>query len=288
MNSSQNQTKLIAYVDESGRHDKTGKQKGSGQIILAGWLDWSAKWLVFCSDWRNILEKYQASYFHFTEWADASAVIRKRREASSSFNSNPYKGWSLEKLDNFLYELAAIAGSGDKLIIGVWLPTKIFDGLKKHPEFSNQPLKSSDPYRQCLHKFFEEFIKDVEKQWRYWKEPVSFVFDQNDDEDWNDAVTSAFTEAKARDSRIAQLTFADKKLSPYLPLQAADMLAYRQRQLLEKMLNPNVSFPKLSKLDDQLIKPSYLKSSPEYVVKTLLDSKNIISIRSLLNKGEIK
>ena len=279
--------KLTAYIDESGRHDKTGRQRGSGQIIMAGWLDWSDKWLVFSSNWQSVLDKYQAPFFHFTEWADASAVIRKKRESSSSFNTNPYKDWSVEKLDNFLYELADLAGSGNKLIVGVWLPTKTFNEFKKHPDFSKHPFKSSDPYRQCLHRFFEEFKNDVEKQWRYWKEPVSFVFDQNDDKDWIDAVTNAFDEAKNRDSRIAKLTFADKKVSAHLPLQAADMLAYRQRQILEKMLNPKETFPKMSNLDNRLIKPSYLKSSPEYIAKTFLDSKNITGLRSLIGSGEI-
>jgi hypothetical protein len=33
--------KIAAYVDESGRHDKTGRQEGAAQIIVAGWVDWA-------------------------------------------------------------------------------------------------------------------------------------------------------------------------------------------------------------------------------------------------------
>src|ERR1017187_4802529 len=93
---------LVAYVDESGRHDRTGKQKGSGQIVVCGWVDWRSNWLAFCREWQSILRKYDATYFHFVEWAEASRVARNVKNPSSSFSKNPYRGWSLEKLDAFL------------------------------------------------------------------------------------------------------------------------------------------------------------------------------------------
>jgi hypothetical protein len=31
--------KIAAYLDESGSHDKTGKEKNSGQIVVCGWVD---------------------------------------------------------------------------------------------------------------------------------------------------------------------------------------------------------------------------------------------------------
>ncbi|HTB85287.1 MAG TPA: DUF3800 domain-containing protein [Candidatus Sulfotelmatobacter sp.] len=281
MNANYNQPKLTAYIDESGRHDKSGKQPGSGQIIVAGWLDWSDNWPGFCQRWQTILEKYQAPYFHFTEWADASAVIRKKREPSSSLLENPYRNWDLNKLDNFLYELADLAGSGDKLNVGIWLPTRVFAETTK--VFPKNPFKSNDPYRQCLYTFFEVFIQDVEAQWRYWQEPVAFYFDQNDDDDWTNAVSDAFSEAKKGDVRIGELKFVCK--TNHLAIQAADMVVYRLRQLLEKMLNPKESFPKLSKLDDRLIKPAHLRSSPDYKIKTLFDANNIQYIRSMKGVG---
>lgn len=71
--------KVVAYIDESGRHSKTASQPGSGQIVVAGWADSPKNWNKFCSQWQTILKDFDAPYFHFYEWADASATIRTGR-----------------------------------------------------------------------------------------------------------------------------------------------------------------------------------------------------------------
>ena len=83
---------------------------------------------------------------------------------------------------------------------------------------------------------------------------MSFVFDQNSDPTWNRAVAYAHALAKKNDSRIAGLTFADKKIMPHLPLQAADMLAYRFNQIARKFVDPNVS-PAAKEADMLMMKP---------------------------------
>jgi len=255
--------KLAAYVDESGRHDRTGKQKGSGQIVVSGWVDRRDNWCEFCGQWQSILDKYSAHYFHFAEWADASATIRTGRNPSSSFSKNPYRGWSLEKLDAFLYELAALAGAGQKIFVGGFISTRDFSEAKKHPEYSRF-APASDPYQACLNQFFKTFAMEVQQQWPHWKESVSFFFDQNDDKEWNHSVQDAFMAAHNRDSRIAELSFADKKIYPHFPLQAADMIAYRFRQIVENFTDPDI-YSNPSKLDDLLIKAVFERSSPSYL-----------------------
>src|SRR6266436_1804540 len=113
--------KTAVYVDEAGKHDKTGKQIGSGCVVVSGWVDWRDNWAEFCIQWQSILDKYHTTKFHFQEWAYASRIVRSGRSPSSSFDDNPYKGWSWEKLDSFLYELAAIAGGGQKLFVGGYI-----------------------------------------------------------------------------------------------------------------------------------------------------------------------
>ena len=128
--------KIAAYVDESGRHDKTGKQKGSSQIVVSGWVDWRDNWSKFCDQWQSILIKYGATEFHFQEWAYASRIVRTGQIPSASFHENPYRGWNLEKLDGFLYELAELAGGGQKLFVGGFISTRDFDEAKKHPAYT--------------------------------------------------------------------------------------------------------------------------------------------------------
>lgn len=269
--------KITAYVDESGRHDRTGKQIGSGKVVVAGWVDWRDNWEKFCNQWKSVLRKYDVRYFHFSEWADASAVARNVRPPSSSFSGNPYKGWSLDKLDAFLYEMAELAGGGQKLFVGGFISTKDFVEAKKYPEYSRF-APAPDPYQACLNQFFESFATEVRQQWPYWKEPVAFVFDHNDDSEWNHTVQSAFAASKRRDHRIAKLTFEDSKILPHLPLQAADMLCYRMRQIAEKFTDSKI-LPNPSRLDDLLIKPCFERATPSYLQATLGDFLSLLPLR---------
>jgi len=68
--------------------------------------------------------------FIFTEWRTASAVARKTREPGSTFKNNPYRDWAEQKLDGFLIELAMLAGSGNKLLVGGSVYTKVFHDEK--------------------------------------------------------------------------------------------------------------------------------------------------------------
>jgi hypothetical protein len=270
--------KIAAYVDESGRHDRTGKEIGAGQIVVCGWVDWADHWATFCNQWQSILNKYGAeTYFHFAELAYASRIIRTKKTPSESFQKNPYREWNLETLDSFLYELAELAGGGQKLFVGGFISTRDFNEAKKHPAFSHF-APAHDPYRACLNQFFESFATEVQQQWPYWNDPVSFIFDRNDDKDWNHAVKDAFWAAKKGDSRIAELTFADKTIPSHLPLQAADMLAYRVRQLVENFTDPEV-ITNPSKLDDLLIRPSFSRATPSYMDAAFGDYSSRLPLR---------
>jgi len=90
--------KLAAYIDESGRHDKTGQKQGSASIIVGGWVDKYENWPEFCRKWQAVLKKYDVPYFHFYEWVDAVAVARKKRKPSSSFAKNPCRNLTFQKL----------------------------------------------------------------------------------------------------------------------------------------------------------------------------------------------
>jgi hypothetical protein len=79
---------IAAYLDESGSHDRTGKEKNAGQIVVCGWVDWASNWITFNEQWQSILKKYGAEYFHFVEWAEASRVVRNVKKPNSSFDKN--------------------------------------------------------------------------------------------------------------------------------------------------------------------------------------------------------
>jgi hypothetical protein len=56
--------KVVAYIDESGTHDETGRQKGSTVAVVAGLVDHRDCWDKFCKDWQSVLNKYSAPFFH--------------------------------------------------------------------------------------------------------------------------------------------------------------------------------------------------------------------------------
>src|SRR6185369_16900006 len=110
--------KVVAYVDESGCHDRTGRLEGSSVAVMTGFVALRDEWAEFCPKWQSVLNKHDAQFFHFYDWSTASRVLRNIIKPPSRFLSNPYKDWTLAKLDDFFYELAEIAGSGDKIIAG--------------------------------------------------------------------------------------------------------------------------------------------------------------------------
>jgi hypothetical protein len=225
---------IVAYADDSGTHDETGVQKGSREAILGGVVACREDWVPFCEQWQRVLNKYDVEFFHFREWSTASAVARKIREAPSDFSKNPYRNLDEKHLNSFLIELAVIAGSGNKLIVGGSVYTRRVHELKRKGEF---PVDAY-PYQVCVKQFFEEFAGMIQMQRAPWKrQPVHFFFDQSDNKQWIHAVIDTFCDYQKQHPKWQTPTFRDKKQRPYLPLQAADMVAYRLRYITEKWVD---------------------------------------------------
>ena len=181
------------------------------------------------------------------------------------------------KAKAFLYELAALAGSGEKLFIGNFVSTGDFYEAKKHPIYApTAPAKG--PYEACISGFFESFSIQVQQQWPEWKEPVAFFFDQNDDPKWRHDILEAFAASKKKDPRMATLDFVDSKVSPNFPVQAADMLCYRFRQIAEGFLDPD-ALPDPSHLDYLLIRPILLRATTEYTQGMVDESLSVLPLR---------
>lgn len=220
--------KIVVYADESGTHDPTGAKKGSREGIIGGIAAIREDWTVFCREWRRVLNDYSVLYFHFYEWADASAVARKTKKPSSDFANNPYRHLDLSQLNELLVALAKIAGSGNKIIVGGSVYTQLFHKAK----FSGDIPPNADPYEHCMDQFFESVVGLIGHQRPPWKKlPISFFFDQTDNDVWIKALNNRFRFYQKQYSTFREIAFADKKIEPHLPLQAADMVAYRMRQI---------------------------------------------------------
>jgi len=274
--------KIVVYADESGTHDKTGTSKGSKQAIIGGFIAPREDWTVFCRAWKSILNNYQAPYFHFREWSDASAVARKVRLPSSDFKKNPYRGWESKKLDEFVLALAKIAVSGNKLVVGGALHTNRFHKAKLEGDIL--PNANLVEYHACH--FFISVIGAINIQRPPWKNmPVSFFFDQSGDEKWEHAILDKFRFYQLKHPTFKDLAFSNKKETPHFPLQAADMIAYRTRQIMQKFADGDDYMQSWPALDDILFKSDnynlstsealldFIKKELNYVLPIAVDRK---------------
>ena len=260
---------IEVYADESGTHDPTGRQPGSEAAIVAGFAATMDDWKPFCIDWQRILTGYRAPYFHFRQWRDAEVVARTNRKPSKDFDRNPYRDWSLEKLKAFAVELAKVAGSGNKLIVKNPVDTKtIYESKLKG---NNTGI--DDPYKWCVKGFFRHYSSIVGTERAPWKRmPVKFIFDDPPpkEKQWRGAIVDAYEDYRGEHPRT---TFAfGNKLDPQmLPLQAADMLAYRTRFIAGKWIGEETSGA-WKELDIPLFKPlfAYMERHKAEVIREYL------------------
>jgi hypothetical protein len=206
----------VAYLDESGTHDPQGKKKGAEVPVIAGYMATVDEWSDFCPHWKAILDKYNAPFFHYFELLD--------RDERMTNPDSPYYGWDDEKVEAFEYEMAEIAGRQIPLI-GHY-------HLKEHKQrFSADNTYS---YAYVMEIFFRDFVKKVGEHYPLLDCEITFFLDQNSDPRWRHAFDETITEYRKQYSWIGEHSFPDKKKERHLPLQAADMIAYRARRLAAK------------------------------------------------------
>ena len=228
--------KVTIYADESGIHDKTGKQPGSKAIALAGFLGLDDDWAKFSGEWESILKQENVPCFHFSEFAD--------KKNHSKDKSWPYYNWSEIRRDNFLFELANLIKKRAQFPVGSCYSISNFN------KFSPQEKEQlGDPYRNCVVLFFQAFCGEMGMRWDLYRgEKISFVFDQTKDLKWRTTIQEVFNLFKTKTifgQMMGEITFQDKKV--HLPLQAADLNVYRLRQFYEKRATGII--PPFTKLD---------------------------------------
>lgn len=223
--------KLVAYADES----HSGRD--SEVLIIAGWIALLDEWSHFSVAWQKVLGRYAAPYFHFREWADASAVVRGKRRGSSEFQKkNPYREWDQSKLDAFLSDLVDVAASGEALMIGGYVPaTKLAE--EKAAGLSSTPSSAEE---LCIQHFFHSVVSTLDRgRSPLRRQPITFVFDNSDDPQWRRTLKDAFDSSRLKHRHFKEMSFASRK--DHLPLQAADMAAYRIRQRMENLVTLDLS-----------------------------------------------
>jgi len=232
---------LEAYADETGTHDDTGRQPGSEVAGVCGYIAWADDWQKFCGEWQQVLASHGVRRFHFAEFADVTNGPRKP--------DWPYRGWSNEKRDSFLNTLAIIAGKRIQRGIAALVSVRDYERIMPPHLKATYPR----PYYFCLQAFLEgilEYAKSSLPLPYSASTRFSVCLDRTTFPPGSAYVIyNMLKERRDFDNRLAQITFADSR--NVLPLQAADLLAYRARQITTKVLRGGQPL-NLTKLEQQL------------------------------------
>jgi hypothetical protein len=200
---------IVVYADETGTGDvpKSGKEPSPG---VYGFLATPGDWEIFRQQWKAMLAKHKAYYFHFRE---ATRVGRKDPKSH-------YHGWSDEEADDFIHDMAYVASLGP-IPFGGGVAQKRFNSTK-------------EAYEAAFDAFFGDFREQMDKHFPNEKEQVSFFFDRNGSDEWISILNTKIEIAWQRDSRIAKEYIPiDDKTYRGMPCQAADLFAFVNRQNLE-------------------------------------------------------
>jgi hypothetical protein len=199
---------LVVYADESGTHDRLAAQPGSEAPVFGGYIGDVRDWKLFCWQWQSVLEKYKIQHFHCREFFSLKDSERNPE--------SPYYQWGELKRDTFLFELAAVAG--DQFPVGGMMNLKDYVKNKE----------TEEPYQHVFHTFFDDVKRALQSHWPGNNDPVSFFLDKNNNAEWIKTFRDVFNKWKTAEPRFATFAFADD--INCLPLQAADLIAYRVRK----------------------------------------------------------
>ncbi|HEY3862776.1 MAG TPA: hypothetical protein VGO59_12900 [Verrucomicrobiae bacterium] len=144
-----------------------------------------------------------------------------------------YYKWGNLRRDTFLFELAAVAG--EQVPIGgmIHLKDYVDSGEKDYP------------YQYVFDAFFQNVCDMLKTHWPQNTDPVSFFMDNNEAK-WIGCFRDVFDKWQTKEPRFSSFTFVTKN-NPVcenparMPLQAADLIAYRVRKGAQKHLETRLA-----------------------------------------------
>jgi hypothetical protein len=266
---------IVVYADETGTGglQHGGKEPAPG---VYGFLATCEMWERFRIDWKSVLDRHGAPYFHFRELNTAG---RKKK-------TSPYHGWDDQKADNFIYDMATVASSGPVPFGGYVSIKKLYGGKRDRAAHIGA-------YRKAFENFFEDFTTQMNVHFPEEKAKTDFFFDESENKEWIGILNDVIRRYRRRDSRVGNFSFIDNHSERGMPCQAADILAYRNRQYAETAFEED-AWQKQKLLDFILSRNGFPKTHPrsryakysyadwEALVKYLRDDKKLHESRGLL------
>jgi hypothetical protein len=222
---------IVIYADDSGTHSLIAKEKGSNIAVLAGYAGFADDWVNFCGRWQTTLNEYKVKIFHFSEFAD-----KKNKSKDSKW---PYFGWPDEKRHEFLFKLASIAGSRARFPVAASFHLADYHAdpnIKaelKAKGLNNEQINGAHlVYSGLFADIYDAFFKELKFHHPDFDGSLSFIFDtKQGDAYWEVAANGVSKIHEKSNSKLVAPGFGNTFTD--VPLQAADMIAYRLRQVWE-------------------------------------------------------
>jgi hypothetical protein len=189
-----------AYLDESGTHE------GSDAVVVAGFISNAVKWQAFSQGWKAALDDWQIPMFHMSDYEN---------------RQDSFKSWNGQERKERLNRLLGLIKQHTFDSIAFAVLKKSFDEI-----FSDKAKRiCGDAYGLasigCWHKLalrarepqIDGFLAYIMETGSKGSSALTRIYGK---ESKNPGWTN--------DTRILSLSFQDKRF--FLPLQAADILAY--------------------------------------------------------------
>jgi hypothetical protein len=210
---------LHAYIDDSASEQRDRR------LFMAGYLNRAEAWALFSDAWHEELQ------------ATPSIDYLKMAEANSLRGQfDRRKGWTKQKRDEKLHCLASvISHSKPMLSFEISLSLACLNDLLKPVS----PRGLGNPHFLCGFGIVAGLAGYMDSQ--KIKTPIDFIFDQQEGVDANIRLFFDYMKRNLpRGARrlIRHPIFEDEKDRQFLPLQAADMLAWHVRREHEDCTPP--------------------------------------------------
>lgn len=200
---------LKLYMDESGIHD------GSPVVTVAGYFAIPKKWREFTKDWNK-----------------AKRPIRVFHAADCASCNGEFKGWEPPARDQFVAGLLPIIPKHalPGICVGIHLGA-LEQGFAKRPELREM---FGTPYTACFQWSLQFLLSVMERV--DVNDRLAIIHEMND---YKHEVLSAFDwVSKNRKTHNGKLSISFGSKKDYVPLQAADVLAYEFNKRLRDLNRP--------------------------------------------------
>jgi hypothetical protein len=203
------QLMLWTYFDESG------KLGDSDFICLCGYIADEAGWEGFAKDWHHVLTRHGIPFLH----------------TSALFNgSKPYKktDWPDDRRDAAMLDFASVALKHASGAFGIGVDTKFY---KTMPKEDREVLGGKKPELFLFQRILHQVVRAVAQ----WPQPeeVSLNFDSEDEFSVSSLRDLIWIQNNRPEVKALVRAIAFCNDESFMPIQAADMLAYGTKRYMQ-------------------------------------------------------